>query len=154
MFPTSREVREHLYTPRTQSLNLTTSFKLKRNRCDLACRCVCHRRSQFKSPRSLNDLLGSLFVGYQTSPWSAQTCSNSDCRRRSKKLTYIYAFPQWLLARILLVNMAYDQSKGPEFSLRVMRVRPFHTGIFWQLHGRPHNEDILVNYLKAPTERR
>lgn len=134
--------------PRTESFSCTTSIKLTRNRCDSACGCVCHRRSQFRSPRSLNALLGSLFVGYQTSPWSAQMCSNSDCRRRSKKLTYVYAFPRWFLARILLVNLAYDRSKGPELILRVMRVRPCDTGIFGQLRREGPNEESMVNHMK------
>lgn len=131
-----------------ESLSYTTPIKLMHNRCDSACCCICHRRCQLKSPRSLNALLGSLFVGYQTSPWSAQTCSNSDCRRRSKKLTYVYAFPRWFLARILLINVAYDQSKGPELNLRVMRVRPSNTGIFWWLRYKGHDEESMVNYMK------
>lgn len=134
--------------PRIESFSYTTSIKLTRNRCDSACCCVCHRRSQFKSPRSLNALLGSIFVGYQASPWSAQTCSNSNCRRRSKKLTYVYAFPRWFLARILLVNMAYDQSKGLELNLRVMRVRPSDTHIFWWLGSGGANEEVMVNHMK------
>lgn len=134
--------------PRTESFSYTTSIKLTRNRCDSACCCVCHRRSQLKSPRSLNALLGSIFVGYQASPWSAQTCSNSDCRRRSKRLTYVYSFPRWFVARILLVNMAYDQSKGPELNLRVMRMRPSDTGIFLWIVREGANEELMVNHIK------
>ena len=121
----------NLSSLRNISFSYSTPFKLTRNSCDSACRCVCHRRSQFKSPRSLNALLGSLFVGYQASPWSSQTCSNSDCRRRSKKFTYVYAFPGWFLARILVVDMAYSLSKGPEMCLRVMRVRSEGFNPFW-----------------------
>ena len=126
---------------RSVSLSNTISIKLTRNSCDSACGCVCHRRSQFRSPRSLNALLGSLFVGCQVSPWSAQTCNNSDCRQRSKKLTYVYAFPQWFLARILVVDMAYSQSKGPELCLRVMRVRPRNTGGFLVLRSTLSDDD-------------
>ena len=133
---------------RNELLNDTTPIKLMRNRCDSNCGCVCHRRSQLKSPRSLNTFLGSLFVGYRTSPWSAQTCSNSDCRRRSKKFTYVYAFLQWFLARILLIDMGYSRSNGPELCLRVMRVRPTDEGIFWHLRNSMSSEDVLIHYLK------
>ena len=128
--PTSRNQVTHLFSSRSESSSNTIPMKSARKSCDLACGCVCHQRSQFKSPRSLNALLGSLFVGYQASPWSTQTCSNSDCRQRSKKFTYVYTFPQWFLARILLVDMAYSQSRGPELCLRVMRVRPMYAGGF------------------------
>ena len=128
--PTSMNQVTNLFPSRSESSGNTISMKLARNSCDLACGCVCHQRSQFKSPRSLNALLGSLFVGYQASPWSAQTCSNSDCRQRSKKFTYVYAFPKWFFARILVVDMAYCQSRGPELCLRVMRVRPDDTDGF------------------------
>ena len=131
----------------SESLSSTIPIKLAGNSCDSGCTCVCHRRSQFKSPRSLNALLGSLFVGYQASPWSTQTCSNSNCRRRSKKLTYVYAFPRWFLARILVVDMAYSQSRGPESCLRVMRVRSSSTGGFVSLAARFNNNDT-VHHLK------
>lgn len=131
------------------SLSNIIRIKLARNSCDSACRCVCHRRSQFKSPRSVNALLGSLFVGYQASPWSTQTCSSSDCRQRSKKLTYVYAFPQWFLARILVVDMAYSQSRGPELCLRVMRVRSRDTGIFRSLLSNfSSDEEWMVHHVK------
>ena len=130
-----------LSSSRSVSLSNTISIMLTRNSCDSACGCVCHRRSQFRSPRSLNALLGSLFIGYQASPWSAQTCNNSGCQQRSKKLTYVYAFPQWFLARILVVDMAYSQSRAPELCLRVMRVRPRYTGGFSILQSALSNDD-------------
>ena len=136
-----------LYPSRGKSLSNTIPIRLARNSCDSACGCVCHRRSQFKSPRSLNALLGSLFVGYQSSPWSTQKCSNSDCRQRSKKFTYVYAFPQWFLARILVVDMAYSQSRGPELCLRVMRVRPRSTDGFRIMTLGLSGED-MVHQLK------
>ena len=123
-------------------------MKLAQNRCDSACKCICHRRSRFQSPRCLKEMLGSLFVGYQASPWSTQTCSNSDCRRRSKKLTYVYAFPQWFLARILLVDMSYSLSKGPELILRLMRVRPSDTGIFRVLNLTGISDETVVTHIK------
>lgn len=143
-----------LFPSRRGSLSNIIPIKLTSNRCDSACGCVCHQRSQFKSPRSLNALLGSLFVGYQASPWSTQTCSNSNCRQRSKKLTYVYAFPKWFLARILVVDMAYTQSRGPELCLRVMRVRSSKSGIFNQLFNQIsiskywEDEEWVLRHLK------
>ena len=150
--PRTREDPATALFPSTRgSLSNIIPIKLTSNRCDSACGYVCHRRCQFKSPRGLNALLGSLFVGYQASPWSSQMCSNSGCRQRSKKLTYVYAFPQWFLARILVVDMAYSQSKGPELCLRSMRVRSSVTGGFGILlarlseHNRLHHFKRLIN---------
>ena len=138
-----------LYASRSESLSNTMQVKLARNSCDSACGCICHQRSQFKSPRSLNALLGSLFVGYQASPWSTQTCSNSGCRQRSKKFTYVYAFPQWFLARILVVDMVYSQSRGPELCLRVMRVRSRRTRVFGPLVESLYiDEEGAIHHLK------
>ena len=146
-FRTPGDQATALYPSRSKSLSNTIPIKLARSSCDSACGCVCHRRSQFKSPRGLNALLGSLFVGYQAAPWSTQTCSNSDCRQRSKKFTYVYAFPQWFLARILVVDMAYSQSRGPELCLRVMRVRPRSTDGFRIMTLGLSGED-MVHQLK------
>ncbi len=65
-----------------------------------------------------------------------------------KKLTYIYAFPQWFLARILLVDMAYSLSKGPELCLRVMRVRSYDTGVFADLRSRFSGRETALHHLK------
>ena len=64
--------------------SLTMSLKLTQKSCELRCTCACHRGSRFKSPDFLNNVLGSLLVGYQASPWTAQTCDNAECRHRSK----------------------------------------------------------------------
>ena len=138
-----------LFPSRNESSSNTIRIKLARNSCDSACGCVCHRRSQFKSPRHLNAMLGSLFIGYRASPWSTQTCSDSGCRQRSKELTYVYAFPRWFLARILVVDMAYSQSRGPELCLRVMRVRPVRTGIFGHLRSNSSlGEERTLHHVK------
>ena len=129
-------------------LSYTIPFKLTKNSCESGCRCACHQRSRFKSPGSLNTLLGSLFVGYRASPWSARTCSNSDCRQRMKKFTYIYAFPQWFVARIVLVDIAYSLSKGPELCLRVMRVRSYDTGVFADLRSRFSGRETALHFIK------
>jgi hypothetical protein len=109
------------------------SKELTQSQCDSACDCTCHRRNRFRSPSFLNAVLGSLFVGYQASPWSAQECNSRVCQRRSSRITYTYAFPQWLLNRVLFCNIAYSNSNGPELCLKVVRIRPDHENIFHRL---------------------
>lgn len=44
--------------------------------CLRRCQCSCNRPGQFQSPRSLSDLIGSLFVGYTSIPWLGSSCDN------------------------------------------------------------------------------
>lgn len=113
-----------------QSQNLTVPLGLTQSPCDLGCGCSCHRRARIRSPTFLNDFLGSLLLGYHMSPWAAQTCHNTECRRRSKRITCTYTFPKWFFERVLLVTLAYSSLRGPEMCLRVMRVRGYREGIF------------------------
>lgn len=102
--------------------------KLSRNACNLDCSCSCHRRNRLKTPDVLSTVFGSIIVGYKTSPWSLQACDKKSCQSRATKITY--AFPQWLLRRAISVSMAYSRPQGPEFCLRMMRVRPGDADIF------------------------
>ena len=102
---------------------------MRTSQCGSDCRCSCHRRSRFRSPSLFGNAVGSFSLGYYTSPWAAPSCNSPSCRHRSRKFTYTYAFPQWLWNRILLAHLAYSQSRGPEFCLRLLRVRPNHSPI-------------------------
>ena len=125
-----------------------TSMKLIQSHCASACNCVCHVRSRFRSPIFLDAVLGSLFVGYQASPWAAQRCNNTECRQGSKKIIYTYAFPQWLLKHAILFNMAYSQPGGPELHLRLIRVRPKNAAIFSATRLFAYRQGIGVNHIK------
>lgn len=121
-------------SPSTMSaLDYSIILKLSQNSCNSACHCACHRRNSFKSPNFLNSILGSLFVAYEPSPWSAQACESLICRKRSQKLTYTYAFPRWFLHRVLVMNMAFSPHQGPEFVLRMMKISSHNRNIFQTL---------------------
>ena len=121
---------EHNGPETPQSLNRVHSLptSLGQKTCNLDCICACHRRNRLKSPEILSPVLGSLFVGYKASPWSAQKCDQSYCRSHATRITY--AFPPWLLSRAISVSMAYSHPPGPDLCLRMMRVRPGDANIF------------------------
>ena len=129
--------------PSGQPQILMASPQLITDPCGVDCCCSCHRRSRFRSPSLLVNVLGSLSVGYHTSPWAAPTCNSPSCRHRSKEFTYNHAFPQWLWNRILLANLAYSQSKGPELCFRMLRVRSMDSDIF-RLFRRPRQADEII----------
>lgn len=109
---------------------LIESFELHHSFCTSTCGCACHIQRWYRSPNCLDALLGSLFMGYRASPVFAQRCTSMDCKRRSRRFIYTYAFPQWFLKRVLLVGIMHSLTKGPELCLRIIRVRPYDSTIF------------------------
>ena len=91
--------------------------------CTLDCSCSCHRYSQSQTPKCLSRVIGSLFLGYRAAPWCKQFCTDPFCRARTTRVSYTYTFPKWLLNRVLHASMVSSRAGGPEFILRVMRVR-------------------------------
>ena len=130
--------------PSGQPQSLMASPQRTTDPCGSDCCCSCHRRNRFRSPSILDNVLGSLSVGYHTSPWAAPTCNSPSCRHRSKKFTYIHAFPQWLCHRILLAHLAYSQSKGPELCFRMLRVRSTNSDIFRLFRGPREADEIIM----------
>ena len=107
---------------------LITTFEVTRNSCELHCDCTCHRRLRFRSPRFLDAVFGTLFLGYQASPWFAKGCRNGRCRRSSTRLQYM--FPKWFVKRSVALTIACSQPEGPELILRVLRLRPDNAFVF------------------------
>lgn len=105
-----------------------TTFEIARNSCGPHCDCTCHRKLRFRSPGFLDAVFGSLFLGYQASPWFSQGCRNGRCRRSSTRLQYM--FPKWFVKRSVALTISCSQPKGPELILRVLRLRPNDAFIF------------------------
>ena len=116
-FPAGREQQPYI-----------TTFEIARNSCGPRCDCTCHRRVRFRSPGFLDAVFGSLFLGYQASPWFSQGCRNGRCRRSSTRLQYM--FPKWFVKRSVALTIACSQYKGPELVLRILRPRPNNSFIF------------------------
>ena len=125
------------------------NFGFARSLCEQACDCACHRRGQIRSPSWSNAVLGSLFFGYNIKSLMKGKCDSRACRDRSTFITYTYAFPQWLLNKMIRLKMAYDRSRGPELCLRVVRVRSEKDRI-WHVATEPRwDEDVAIRRLKT-----
>ena len=107
------------------------AFDLIRNICEQDCSCTCHRRGKFRSPSYLSSVFGSLLIGYTAQPRMSCICDSYDCRGRSTCITYTYAFPRWLLDRMVAFRIAYDRLRGPELCVRLSRMRSGRENIFW-----------------------
>ena len=93
----------------------------QRGFCTSRCNCVCHVSRRYRSPRSFDALLGTLFMGYTGSPIRfAEKCTSSLCKSRSLKVQYF--FPQWFL-HDTIATLSIATSGAPAFCLSVTKIR-------------------------------
>ena len=94
------------------------------NHCDSACKCACHIMNQSRSPRSVDALLGTLFIGYSAAPFRAKTkCTASECKGNgSIKINMEYLFPLWFLLNVS-AKLMISSTGDPAFCLRITRTR-------------------------------
>lgn len=124
-------------------------FDLTQSLCEPDCSCACHKGGRIRSPRYLNAIFGSLLIGYRAQPWVTATCDSSDCRGRLTYVTYTYAFPPWLLDRMVTFRIAYDQSRGPELCVRLPRVRSHGDSIFTAARMYlPRENEAAIQHIK------
>jgi len=90
--------------------------------CRAGCCCACHKRHQVQTPRILENLIGTLFLGYSGLPMVTPSCDESSCRQRLIPSTQItYYFPRWFLQRAISLAIMLLPNDGPVASLRVQR---------------------------------
>lgn len=82
------------------------------------CSCVCHRRRAYRSPITLENLVGKFRLEYD-SPNSTR------CHCCKSSVFYIfYQFPKYLLWRCISLALQLNQFSGPELLLRVSCMLP------------------------------
>ena len=94
------------------------------SQCSKGCKCSCHIRRRFNTPRLLDEFLGTLFVGYSGSPLLSQKCNDVSCHGRMNSTTsFVYSFPRWFVtSRVIQLKAKVTAMYGPEVSLRFNRV--------------------------------
>lgn len=100
-------------------------LQIFQNSCNDDCQCRCHSSNRFKSPRLLQNIIGSWFIDYRAFPPLKQACNGTTCRARATATTCVYTFPPWLLDWAFQLTYSCALAKGPELLLRVMRCRDF-----------------------------
>lgn len=110
----------------------TLKFRLYQpGRCNLFCKCCCHKKRQTRSPNFLDKIIGSFFVGYTGLPLLSQTCNVPECRKQSNlEARIFYSFPAWIVKRKIMMNISFHQPEGFELCLETPRVVPDNAGIF------------------------
>lgn len=107
----------------------TTTFSSQNSR-RIANSCSCRQQSDITTPAIFGRLLGQLFVSYSMIPRLSQKCNQHTCRARSQSSILLqYNFPTWIFARVLTI-WATAKNNGPEFLIRLPRLREQHDPIF------------------------
>ena len=92
--------------------------------CRQSCSCQCHTRRQWRSYQFLDQLLGTLFIGYSNTPRTTLSCDLMSCNRHQRNITTLfYVFPHWLLWHIWSVVLIHTRRDGLAASLRTFRNR-------------------------------
>jgi len=105
-----------------------TAFMARK--CDGTCNCQCHARSQFRSPRWLSFVVGSLFYTSINSPaLRAWPCNVSTCFRSQKVASscLAYHFPSWML-HAALVCTSWSNLEGHNSSWVIKMPREISWG--------------------------
>ena len=102
------------------------------NSCHGQCYCSCHIRKRARTPASLENLMGNLFVGYTGMPLSQRICNLPTCQHQQRGFSaqFTYYFPWWFVARALVATISIGLAMGPEFTLRLPHVVPESSPIF------------------------
>ena len=102
------------------------------NNCYGQCYCSCHIRKRARTPTSLGNFIGNLFVGYTGMPISQRICNLRTCQRQQRGFSaqFTYYFPSWFVARALVATISIGMAIGPEFTLRLPHVVPESSPIF------------------------
>lgn len=111
---------------------------LQANRCAVGCACICHTRSNLKSPWILKTLLGEINIQYSG---RRQDCKEFNCcRSADSSVIMIYQLPSYLMRRYVTMTMRYAPLDGPQFTLRVPRVMRW-SHLLWNY---AHNNNLLA----------
>ncbi|RMY75469.1 hypothetical protein D0863_02568 [Hortaea werneckii] len=95
------------------------------NRCPPICKCCCHVRTSFATPRYLQRFLGQLMLDY-TSLSQPKACNYPPCRKRPGKSQFTYVLPTWFASRALIVNGTSGglTGIGASWTLRIPFILP------------------------------
>ena len=113
-------------TRRESALGKTLAFNVsRRGQCTSPCFCDCHKRQHYRSPALVEQIFGSLFVGYLQTPIWYRKCNDKNCKGKSPSAASItYQFPSWFWHRAIRIGMIFASCDGPELLLRFPRLRP------------------------------
>ncbi|OSS44078.1 hypothetical protein B5807_11233 [Epicoccum nigrum] len=122
-----------IQTGNTGIIQIKAQAQAFRRSCKPWCSCACHKKTTFRYPKLLRNVIGNLFVGYTGMPGLTPSCNEKTCQQRSaSSLEVTYYFPSWLLSRMLSMTLTLTAFGGPELNLRMPRMVNWTTPL-WRL---------------------
>ena len=111
---------------------IKATLSYQRFPCTSRCRCACHDSYCFNSPSSVCRAVGALFLGYSGYPLKFfRRCTQNNCQGRlGFRVSVIYIFPFWFLARLLAITFVKRLGNEIQVSLKVQRIVPAGAEVF------------------------
>jgi hypothetical protein len=110
-----------------------TPIQITIRRCKTLCSCVCHRRTRIAAPRLLDQILGSLIVGFAGSLFNTIRCNQTMCANRDAKkgfrMDLKYFFPRWALQKVFLMTLEVMQAQ-PTMVIAVRNTLPANSELY------------------------
>ena len=125
------------------------------NSCGDWCSCSCHARQQLRTPHFMDQVIGSLLIGYSGISVTKANCNEFACKQRSyPSVHFTYFFPYWFLSRIITLSVRATASQGPELCLKVPRVRGRTEAVFRAAVSGDveHMKSLLIKGFASPLD--
>lgn len=122
--------------------------------CPTTCVCSCHTQVKAPAPAFINRVLGQLFVGTAGVPFLSTKCDYHVCKSSlAPRVTVEYWFPLHVFwSQIVRLQVGYNASMGPQFSLRSLRRVPDSAQcVHYAMHGNIEGlKDLFGRGLASP----
>ena len=135
---------------------LSIVMSIAQNKCESFCKCQCHTRTTYSTPRWMKALIGSLYFGYTGTPLlSRRPCDYPlCCKSGAPSSEFTYQFPLWTVARVFRVSGRSNDltGVGASWTIKIPRVIPSSSLVFRQImHGSVEDlQTTFQNHLASP----
>lgn len=137
----------------SEFLSMETSLS-RTNVCNARCICLCHNRLTTITSDSMNQILGTLFVGYAGLPiFPKSNCTETTCIRHSSVLlTISYYFPRWFAARMIAFQYSWTSLNKYRLNIKTPRTRSDseHVFIYAMTGNISQVQAVFANSLASP----
>ena len=112
----------------TMCLTFTTYSTSKMSR---SCPCHCHNPQTFQLFKTVQQVIGQLFIGYSGQLSNLRECQKCPCiKTNDARANFTYYFPAWLFSRAFELVLRNSELTGPSLNLRTYRVVPDESLLF------------------------
>ena len=105
--------------------------KLKKTRsCAPTCPCLCHSKTNLRTPQLLQRLTGRLFLGYTGTPYFRTKCLPECSQGESTAFSMTYFFPKWFFEKAISLSVTEGFLGTPNLNMKIRRLVPEMSQIF------------------------